>query len=985
MNRATLSVLLLAGALLLSSQYSDSPFGGGGGETKKCRDEINDLICRVVTGKSSGLPSVPLQLEANLGQSDPQYPFLARGAGFFGFLSAGEVSVQVGDRVLRAALVGASETALAEGLEPRPGRLNYFVGSDPSGWVHDVPIYQRVRFSGVYPGIDLVHYERQGELEHDFVVAPGAEPGRIRLRFDGADRMRRNEAGDLLFEMGGKTLRWSAPLLYQGSQRVEGTYVVHAGGEIGFRVGAYDRRQTLVIDPVISVLGYFGRAGAEVGGRSVVDAQGNLYLTGATTDALYPVSPGAPPAAGGLSNVFVTKLSADGKQMVYSTILGGDGAEIGIGAAIDAAGNAYIAGGTNSTNFPTTPGALRRTQPGSILGGDAGNCFVAKLNASGGALLYSTYLGGTQSESCTAIAVDAQGGAYVTGGTLSNDFPTTADVFQSRFRLPQASPGFDVFVSKLNPAGSALVFSTYVGGTGTDVPNGIAIDATGIYVCGITNSASNWPLTQGAYRTTYGGQGGNPQLYPIGDGFVFKMRPDGSGLIYSTFLGGNSDDAAIAIAVDAQGNAYVAGNTQSPDFPVTAGAAQRTWRGGGGQVDPGVGAGDGFLVKLNPAGTQAIYATLVGGSADDRPLSIALAPDGTVWTVGNTLSTDFPVTPDAPQLTNRSVGESGDLRAGDGFVSQFSVDGSRILFSTYLGGKAGDGLTGVSVLPGGSVVVSGTTGSDDLPVTGGPVQPTYFGTPDSATPFGDLFYARLNEGRTPVVTVAGVVNAASYAGGGVSPGMIVTLAGTGLGPDALAGAVLVNGALATTVAETRVTFDGVSAPIIYASGRQTSVVVPYAVAGKSSVPMVVEYKGGRSAPLPVPVVATGPGLFSANASGAGPGAFLNQNGSLNTAANPAAKGSVVILYGTGEGQTNPPGQDGRLVAAPLPSPVAGVQVTIGGVRAEVLYAGGAPGLTPGLLQLNVRVPAEVQAGAQPVVVRVGNNESQRGITVAIRN
>jgi uncharacterized protein (TIGR03437 family) len=985
MNRANFTVLLLIGVLLLSSQYSGGSSGGGSGTSPKCRDEINSRICKAVTPNSSSIPSVPLQLEANFGQSDSRYPFLARGAGYFGFLSAGEISLQVGNSVLRAGLVGGSGTAIAEGLEPRPGRLNYFVGSDPAKWVHDVPVYRRVRFTDVYPGIDLVHYERQGELEHDFVVAPGGDPGRIRLRFDGANRMRRNEAGDLLFEIGGKVLRWSAPLIYQGGKVVDGAYEVRSGGEIGFRVGAYDRSRALVIDPVISVLGYFGRAGAEVGGRSVVDAQGNLYLTGATTDALYPSSPGAPPPAGGLSNVFVTKLSADGKQMVYSTILGGDGAEIGIGAAIDAAGNAYIAGGTNSTDFPTTAGALRRTQPGTTLGGDLGNCFVAKLNSSGGALLYSTYLGGTQSESCTAIAVDIQGNAYVTGGTISNDFPTTADVFQSRFRLPQATPGFDVFVSKLNPAGSALIFSTYVGGTGTDVPNGIAIDATGIYVCGITNSASNWPVTQGAYRTTYGGQGGNPQLYPIGDGFVFKLRPDGTGLIYNTFLGGNRDDAAIAIAVDAQGNAYVAGNAQSPDFPVTAGAAQRTWRGGGGQVDPGVGAGDGFVLKLNPAGTQAIYSTLLGGSADDRPLSIAIAPDGSVWSVGNTLSTDFPVTPDATQLMNRTIGETGDLRAGDGFVSQISADGSRILFSTYMGGKAGDGLTGISLLPGGSLLVTGTTGSDDLNVTGDPVQPTYFGTLDSATPFGDLFFARLNQGGAQVVTVAGIVNAASYAGGGVSPGMIVTLAGTGLGPDALAGAALVNGALATTVAETRVTFDGVPAPIIYASARQTSVVVPYSVAGKSSVPMVVEYKGGRSAPLTVPVIATGPALFSANASGAGPGAFLNQDGSLNTAANPAAKGGVVILYGTGEGQTNPPGQDGRLVAAPLPSPVAPVQVTIGGARAEVLYAGGAPGLTPGLFQLNVRVPAETQAGAQPVVIRVGNNESQRGITIAIRN
>ncbi|MCX6605986.1 MAG: hypothetical protein NTV52_20675, partial [Acidobacteria bacterium] len=179
-----------------------------------------------------------MQLEANLGQSDPRYPFLSRGAGYFGFLRGDEVSLQVGNSVLRVDLVGAVDTAVAEGLEPRPGRVNYFVGSDSSKWVHDVPVYRRVRFGGVYPGIDLVHYERKGELEHDFVVAPGGDPSRIRLRFQGANRMRRNEAGDLLFDVGGKVLRWSAPLLYQGEKRVEGAYEVRSGGEIGFRVGA---------------------------------------------------------------------------------------------------------------------------------------------------------------------------------------------------------------------------------------------------------------------------------------------------------------------------------------------------------------------------------------------------------------------------------------------------------------------------------------------------------------------------------------------------------------------------------------------------------------------------------------------------------------------------------------------------------------------------------------------------------------------------
>jgi uncharacterized protein (TIGR03437 family) len=679
----------------------------------------------------------------------------------------------------------------------------------------------------------------------------------------------------------------------------------------------------------------------------------------------------------------ISKLSADGKQLIYSTYFGGANSEMVTGVAVDGQGNAYVTGVTESSDFPTTAGSFRRTAPGTVQAGDTANCFVTKLNASGSAIAYSTYLGGSAKDGCTAIAVDAGGSAYVTGGSDSTDFPTTPDVFQSRFRLSAGPPGYDVIVAKLNPAGSALTFATFVGGTGTDAGIGIAVDSTGVYMAGVTNSSTNWPVTQGAAQTAFGGTAQNNLFYGVGDGFVLKLRPDGTGLIYNTLLGGRADDAAFGISVDAQGNAYVAGNTMSSNFPVTASAAQRTWRGAGGE--PRLPAGDAFVTKINPAGTQFVYSTLLGGALDDRALNVGVAGDGTAWVVGHTHSTDFPVTADATQLRNRTVQETGEVKAGDGFVAQLSADGSRVAYATYLGGKSGDFLTGLSLLGNGSFVVTGTTDSDDLAVAGDPFQSQFYGELKSFIPLGDLFFARFNESSAPAPTVAAVVNAASYAGGGVSPGMIVTLAGTGIGPDTLAGAAVVNGALATTISGTRVLFDGVPAPIVYVSSRQSSVVVPYSVAGKGSVPMVVEYQGQRSAPLTVRVVETGPGLFSANASGTGPGAFLNQDGSVNTASNAAARGSVVILYGTGEGQTNPPGQDGRLVGTPLPAPVAGVQVTIGGQRADVLYAGGAPGLTAGLFQLNVVVPPQVQTGNQPVVIRVGNNESQRGVTIAIRD
>lgn len=985
LNRAHLTVFCLLGALLLSSQVrTPTPPGPPTPNPNSGPCGTRSDLCRAPDNPSPA-SAPPLQLEANLGQSDPRYSYLGRGRGFFAFLRGDEAAIDVRGGVLLAQMVGA-RGGHGEGVEAGIGRLHYMYGNDPDRWVTDVPTFKKVRFAGIYPGVDVVYYDRAGQLEHDFVVQPGADPRQIRMRFTGAEQMRQSGIGDLIFTVGGKELRWSAPVLYQGQRRVDGRYELRADGEVGFAVGSYDPRQPLVIDPVVSVLGYLGRTGAEAGGRSTVDAQGNIYLAGTTTDGTYPVTPGAAaPTTGGfnIANGVISKLSADGKQLIYSTYFGGADSEMVAGVVVDGQGNAYVTGVTESSDYPTTAGSFRRTAPGTVQAGDVANCFVTKFNASGSAIAYSTYLGGRTKDGCTAIAVDAAGSAYVTGGTDSTDFPTTPDVFQGRFRLPAGPPGYDAFVTKLNPAGSALSFSTFIGGTGTDAGIGIAVDATGVYVAGVTNSSTNWPVTQGAAQTAFGGTVQNLLFYGVGDGFVLKLRPDGSGLLYNTLLGGRADDAVFGISVDGQGNAYVVGNTMSSNFPVTASAAQRTWRGAGGE--PILPAGDAFVTKINPAGTQFVYSTLLGGTLDDRALNVAVAGDGTAWVVGHTLSTDFPVTPDATQRQNRTGQETGEVKAGDGFVAQVNADGSRVGYATYLGGKSGDFLTGLSLLDNGSVVVAGTTDSDDMAVTGDPVQSQFYGELKSFIPLGDLFFARFNESSAPAPTVAGVVNAASYAGGGVSPGMIVTLAGTGIGPDALAGAAVANGALATTVRETRVLFDGVPAPIIYVLARQSSVVVPYSVAGKGTVPLVVEHQGQRSAPLAVRVADTGPGLFSANASGTGPGAFLNQDGSVNTAANAAARGSVVILYGTGEGQTNPPGQDGRLVGTPLPVPVAGVQVTIGGLRADVLYAGGAPGLTAGLFQLNVVVPPQVQTGNQPVVIRVGNNESQRGVTIAIRD
>jgi uncharacterized protein (TIGR03437 family) len=976
------SVLALVAAILLS---------GMGCEDKNFKDMWyscwSGLIAQGPSPNPSPGPYRPgsaarLTLEANLGQSDSRYKFLGRGDGYFLFLNDQETVLDLGTRQIRLHLDGARPGAPATTGDAFQ-RTHYLLGPDPNHWIPNVPVYDEVGFTGVYPGVDIVYYAREGKLEHDFRLAPGADPSRIRWALQGVDRVSRD--GDaLLLHAGDLNIRWDAPVAYQGSRRIPAGYKLDSAG-IRFTLGEYDRSKPLVIDPVIRYVSYLGRRGGELAGRSTVDAQGNVYLTGASTDAQYPTTPGAAatnPLGFSNSNIVVTKMDASGSRLLYSTYIGGVGSELATGVALDAAGALYITGVTDSTDFPVTPGAYQ-TKPAPTPTGtkDFANCFITKLNPAGSALVYSTFLSGSLRDGCTAIAVDRAGSAVVIGASVSTDFPTTPDAPQSRYRLGQGDPSYDAIVAKLNPAGSALVFSTFIGGNGNDSAHGVAVDnADNIYVTGVTNSGNTFPVTDAAFDRTYNGQGGSPGFYNIGDAFLLKLNPLGTQLIYSTLLGGARDDSAFAVAVDPQGNAYVTGNTLSQDFPVTAGAAQRTWAGAGGQ--PYLPAGDIFLTKVNPAGTAIVYSTLLGGSLDDRAISLALGPDNSVHLVGHTLSTNFPVTNDAAQTLLKSTNPTDPRATGDGFYAHIDPAGTRVLYATYLGGANSDWLTGVSLDATGAITVTGTTASSDIATTAAAYQRNYFGSPDNFLPMGDLLIARF--GDAPAVSVSAVVNAASYNAASVSPGLIVTLGGTGLGPDTLAGPVVQGGVFATQVAETRVLFDGIPAPILYASGRQTSVVAPFALANRATTQVVVEYRGSRSAPLTIPVTPTAPGLFSANSSGTGQAAALNQDGSFNSRSNPAQPGSILVLYGTGEGISTPPNVDGAVISGAKPLQNAQFRVLFGTKNAQIEYVGAAPGLISGLLQVNVRVPEDLPPGDHPVQIEASGRPSQPGLTLAIR-
>src|SRR6266576_230582 len=483
-------------------------------------------------------------------------------------------------------LVGAKLTPQVEGVDEFPGKANYIIGNDPKKWGTNVPTYAKVRYREVYPGVDLVYYGKQRQLEHDFIVAPGADPSSITLGFAGAEKMSLDpRRGALVLSVKGGEVRFEKPRIYQelgGTWReISGGYVLKNANGVGFAVAAYDANKPLVIDPTLFYSTYRGGSGEDLGLGIAADGVGNAYVTGYTLSTDFPGASSSTiqSSNGGGFDAFVAKINAAGTALVYSTYLGGSSDDLGFGIAADGAGNAYVTGYTLSTDFPGASSSMIQSSNGG--GFDA---FVAKFNAGGTALVYSTYLGGSGDDPGQGIAVDATGNAYVTGNTVSTDFPTTLLAFQS------ANAGStDAFVTKLNPAGSApLVYSTYLGGSSDDFGQGIAVDAAGnAYVTGYTGS-TNFPTTAGAFQIDNA----------VGaDAFVTKLNPAGSApLVYSTYLGGSSDDFGQGIAVDVAGNAYVTGYTGSTNFPTTAGVFQIA----------NAGSNDAFVTTLNPAGSAPL-------------------------------------------------------------------------------------------------------------------------------------------------------------------------------------------------------------------------------------------------------------------------------------------------------------------------------------------------------------------------------------------
>jgi hypothetical protein len=673
------------------------------------------IAARTRAGQAYG--KLPLRFEPNEGKGGGQGEFLSRGRGYTLLLTSSQAVLALkksgqasdGAETLRMQFLAANSSATATAMEQLPGAVNYFIGNDPRKWRTNVRTYRKVKYRDIYAGVDLFYYGNQQQLEYDIVVNPGADPAAARLGFSGASRIQLDSAGDLVVQVSGGTVRLRKPVAYQqtadGRRPIDAHYALRGEDQVAFAVGSYDRSKALVIDPVLVYSSYLGGAATEVinsaaapGGYFsgiAVDAAGSVYVIGSTVSTDFPtVNPFQPASGGGDSDAFVTKFTPDGSALVYSTYLGGSGVDYGGGIAVDSSGNAYITGETASADFPTTHGAFMANRP---TGGFNPSAFVAKLNGSGSALVYSTYLGGSASDWATGIAVDSAGRASVTGQANSANFPVTKGAPQTT-----RSGAPDAFVATMTADGTSLVFSTYLGGKLEDSGNGIALDSSGnIYVAGMTAS-SNFPTVNPL----------QPALAGSWNVFVAKLNPDTATLIYSTFLGGSAFDEGQGIAVDSSGSAYITGKTSSIDFP-TASPFQAALPG------PAFTTTGVFLSKLNPAGSALIYSTyLGGGSPADLGLGIAVDSIGAAYITGLANSGNIP-----------AVNALQPYKGNAPFVAKFTPDGSTLAYSTFF---ASGGIgSAIAVDASNSAYVTGTTESPVFVTTSGAEQ-TVLGSVEDA-------------------------------------------------------------------------------------------------------------------------------------------------------------------------------------------------------------------------------------------------------------
>ncbi len=640
------------------------------------------------------LPKAPVRFEPNHGQRNRSVLWAARGPGYSIGFTRDATLLQLGSRTVSMRLPGQNLAAPFEAAAPLSAPTTYITPA----YRGSVPAYGRLRRHRIYPGIDIVYYGSGDHLEYDFEIAPGADPSRIRMHFDGADHVRLSENGDLLLQTGGNVLTQHVPVVYQrqaSGERVmvPAAYRIRANRDVTVALSHYDSAAPLVIDPVISFAGYLGGSGADAPVGIAIDSSGNVYLAGNTVSSDFPTANGVYTSNAGLQDVWLMKLNPAAppdQTVVYSTYYGGTGTDVLAAMAIDSEGLVYIAGSTNSTDLPVTDRAFQAANAG------ASDVFVAWFDpAQNGrlSLLYASYIGGAAVDQAGGIAVlDRK--IYVTGSTLSDNFPTV------NANVPARNAARDIFVAEIDPqlSGSAsLVASTYSGGSGSDYGRAIAVDRPGhAFVAGITYSR-DLPLAPNAYQSTYGGGG---------DGFLaefdFNSPPGG----YSTYLGGSGTDDVRKIVIDPAGRIALTGYTSSADFAITQNAAQ--------PLLGGTGAVNAFLTLLDtraPASQAMVYSTYFGGSVAEVASDLKRDAAGKYYLGGYSFSPDLPVS----QNTLNPIAGTGGLNGFVAVIDPSAVPLNALTYSSYVTGPGSQSVTGVDVNAGGAIYVTGSATGDIFP------------------------------------------------------------------------------------------------------------------------------------------------------------------------------------------------------------------------------------------------------------------------------
>lgn len=683
------------------------------------------------------LGKLPLAFETNQGQVNSTVKFISRGPGYKLFLTEQE-AVMVFDKnakkkpvsnsdylsshlqtsdehvsaVVRMRFEGANQTPSMKAEDSLDFKTNYFNGADGATNFTDVPNHRRIKYTSIYPGVDLLYYGNQQQLEYDLLIAPKANPQQIKLRFFGAEKVTLSKQGDLILTTTAGEVTYHKPVAYQtiGGKRnaVDANYQLAENGQVNFRLGKYDTRHTLVIDPVLNYATYIW----DYVSRIAVDASGNVYLAGTTVRTDLPASSGYQTKLAGTTDAFVIKVDPTGTKIVYATYLGVRRSEThGDALAIDTSGNAYLAGSTYATAFPVTSGAYQTNYSADPLIGRA--AFVTKINPSGNGLVYSTFVGGAW---IGAVALDANGNLYMTGSAAS--LKTTAGAFQSTNPSTTTSP----FVAKLNATGSTMSYATYLGGSGTDISKSITVDTNGnAYVVG-TTASPNFPITN-SYQ---------PGLQGVQDAFVTKMNTTGTGLVYSTYLGGSRNEDGNDIAVNALGEAFVVGSTGSDDFPVTQGVFQPR------KGFAGYGISNAFISKISATGEALIFSSYLGGDwyfctnnlnscmislmvDHDAATAVRVDAAGYAYVAGKTTTIGFPL---VDQMQER-VSSDSDFTSSLPFVVKIRPQGDGLTYSVLLGVPGELAANGLALDQSGNVYTVGRGGSSpaspilNFPVTTG--------------------------------------------------------------------------------------------------------------------------------------------------------------------------------------------------------------------------------------------------------------------------